>query len=422
MKKYFLSITLVAAAVLLNSCVKDTCTHKYSTYAYKPTYKPMSELRQVSVSSPKKITANGKLFVKGNFIYLNEVNKGFHVIDNTNPASPKNIAFVNVPGCIDIAAKGNYLLADNYIDLITFDISNPVSITMVKRTENALPYREYNYGFRDDSAKGIIVNFEKVNTNEKADCSELRNGWGVWGDVFQTMSASSIPNAIPAKAAAGGNGQAGSLSRFALLNNYLYIANRFSISSIDVANPLQPIVKNAVSAGGEVETIYPFNSVLLLGTPVGMRIFGVANPAEPKYISGISHWRGCDPVVAENNLAYVTIRGGSPCGGNLNQLDVIDISDVTNPILRKSYALQNPYGLGIYNGTLGICDGDAGFKLFDVTVTSNITQLSVTNTTKAFDVVMNNEVALLIGQDGLYQYNITNKQNPILISKISIIQ
>jgi hypothetical protein len=413
-----ITLLLILTVVFFSSCVKDTCTHKFTTYAYKPVYKQMRELRDVTVQAAKPITVNGKMFVKDNFVYLNEVNKGFHVIDNSNPAAPKAIAFVSVPGCIDIAAKGNYLLADNYLDLLTFDITKPSSIKLMSRKENALPHRIYNYGFTDDSVKGVIVSFEKTDINEKTDCAETRNWW-VRNDVFFTISQSTGLSAVPVKST-GGNGQAGSLSRFAVLNDYLYIANRFTITTVNIINPLQPEVKRIVSAFGEAETIYPFNDVLLIGGPTGMRIFSVANPEQPTYTGGVSHWRGCDPVVAENNKAYVTIRGGSPCGGNFNQLDVIDITDIRNPKLEKSYPMQNPYGLSIYNGILGICDGDAGFKLFDASQSINVKQLSVTNTTKAFDVILNDKTAMLIAQDGLYQYNIDNRLSPVLISKIPI--
>jgi hypothetical protein len=283
-----------------------------------------------------------------------------------------------------------------------------------------LPYRQYNYGFYDDSAKGIITAFEKSELPQSADCSENRTWWTVRG-VFFTTSQSTVASAMPVKVN-GGNGQTGSLSRFAMLNDYLYIANRFSISVINVANPLTPVTHEPVSAFGEVETIYPFKNNLLLGTPTGMRIFSVANPEKPVYTGGVQHWRGCDPVVAENNNAYVTIRGGSPCGGDFNQLDVIDISNLSAPVLIKSYAMQNPYGLGVYNGTLGICDGKAGFVLYNAAQSNNITQLGAVKNINAFDVIMDDTIAILIAADGLYQYNISNKTAPVLVSKIPVVK
>jgi hypothetical protein len=414
--KVYIFCALVIA--ILSSCTKEKCTEMYDGVTYTPVYAPMSSLRNVTVQVPKSITSNGKIFTKGNFIYLNEVNKGFHIIDNRNPSAPINIAFVNVPGNIDMIAKGNYLMVDNYIDLLTFDISNPTNIQLIKRTENALPYRQYNYGFSDNAASGIITSFDRKLEKREVDCSFASRGFTRLedrGGIFMTLSS-----AAPTKALGGANGQAGSLSRFAQLNNYLYIANRFSITPIDITNPLAPVVK-AVVQTGEVETLYGFNNVLLVGSPSGMFIYGINNPAIPNYLSGVTHWRGCDPVVAENNLAYVTVRGGGPCGGDRNILDVIDITDLTRPNIIKTYQMQNPYGLGIFNNKLGVCDGDAGFKLYDASNSANIVQQSIVSNIKAYDVIMNNDIALLIAKDGMYQYRITNSTAPVLLSKIAIL-
>jgi hypothetical protein len=73
-------------------------------------------------------------------IYLNEKYKGIHVIDNSNPASPEKIAFINIPGCIDIAIKNNNLLADNAIDLVSIDLSGGMQALKVsKRVRNVFP-------------------------------------------------------------------------------------------------------------------------------------------------------------------------------------------------------------------------------------------------------------------------------------------
>jgi hypothetical protein len=418
MKQKLFLIPLVTIA-FLQSCTKDKCTETYDGILYTAIYTPMSSLRNVQIQTAKNITSNGKIFIKGNYIYLNEINKGFHIIDNTNPANPKNINFVSVPGNLDIAAKGNYLIVDNYVDLLTFDISNPTNIQLVNRKENALPYRIYNYGFRDDSAKGIITNFNKKVEKQTKECGLfIQRGIGWWADnggVFILQN-----NGVPTLnlKASNSSGQGGSLSRFAVLNNHLYIANRFNLTPIDISNPNNPIVKPMVGTG-EIETIYPFKNTLFIGSPLGMFIYGTTNPDVPNYLSGMTHWRGCDPVVVQNDIAYVTVRSGGPCGGNLSILDVINVSNLSQPYRIKTYTLENPMGVGIYNNTLGVCDGNAGFKIFDATTSNNIQLKKTINTIKPFDVIMDDQVAILIAEDGMYQYNIATAI-PTFISKISI--
>jgi hypothetical protein len=57
--------------------------------------------------SLRKHSTAGKLFIQGHYIFLNEVDKGIHVIDNSNPAQPRNVAFIDIPGNVDLAVKGN---------------------------------------------------------------------------------------------------------------------------------------------------------------------------------------------------------------------------------------------------------------------------------------------------------------------------
>ena len=415
--------SLMLISIFFQNCTKDTCKETYNGVTYTPIYAPMSALRNVSVEAGKPIKTNGKIFIKGDYIFLNEVDKGFHIINNTNPANPVNIAFVKVPGNLDITGKGNFLFVDNYVDLLTFDITYPANIQLINRKESALPFRQYNYGFIDDSTRGIIIGFDKKLEQKTNDCGQSfwrNSGIGTRVDgIFFAQALSPAPK-INIGGGAGDKGLTGSLSRFALLNNYLYIANRTSLTPIDISNPTLPIIKQAVYTG-EQETIYPFKENLFIGTPSGLNIYGTSNPAVPNYISSYKHWRGCDPVVVENDIAYVTVRGGGPCGGTRNNLDVINVSNISQPILIKQYQMQNPYGLGVFNTKLGICDGDGGFKIYNASNSNNIQLISTINLNKAFDVIMDDQVAILIADDGLYQYNISGT-TPQLISKIPIIK
>ena len=137
MKKYLSIITLLFAAlaitILFARCVKDTCKHTYSYILYLPVYKTTAQVRANIKSNPAEaIQQPGKIVLLGNYIFLNEVDKGIHIIDNSNPSSPKNIAFIDIPGNEDLAVKGNTLYADLYTDLVTLDISDPLHAAVKK--------------------------------------------------------------------------------------------------------------------------------------------------------------------------------------------------------------------------------------------------------------------------------------------------
>ena len=125
----------------------------------------LSDLRSsVKVSGPTALADPGKIYVLGNYLFVNEKRRGVHIYDNTDPRSPKNLSFITVPGSTDMAAKGNALYIDNAIDLITIDITDPASPKVAGRIQNALPPiapndRELIYGDFDPNTD-VVINWK----------------------------------------------------------------------------------------------------------------------------------------------------------------------------------------------------------------------------------------------------------------------
>ena len=153
-----------------------------------------------------------------------------------------------------------------------------------------------------------------------------------------------------------------------------------------------------------------------------MLIYDISNAYNPTYISDYWHVTSCDPVVVEGNYAYVTLRAGNLCGEESDQLDVIDISDLTNPSLVRSYSMTEPYGLGIDNTTLFICDGSAGLKIYDASDVLHIAdnRIATFPNIETYDVIPLGGVLMLIGDDGLYQYDYSDLNDIKLLSSITI--
>ena len=93
----------------------------------------------VTSGNPQVLEETGKIYIKGHLIFLNEFGKGIHVINNRNPYKPEIIAFLNIPGNVDIAIRDNILYADSYTDLVVIDISDPKNIKEIKRIKNIFP-------------------------------------------------------------------------------------------------------------------------------------------------------------------------------------------------------------------------------------------------------------------------------------------
>ena len=160
---------------------------------------------------------------------------------------------------------------------------------------------------------------------------------------------------------------------------------------------------------------------MFLGTTTGMLIFDLSDVTKPVYISNFWHATGCDPVVVQNNRAYVTIRGGNMCGSNINRLDVLDVTNILKPALLRSYNMDEPYGVGISDDVLFVCDGKSGLKIYNASDPLLIAehQLAKFPNIQAYDVIPLAKSLLMIGSDGFYQYDYSDLTN---IRQISVIK
>lgn len=218
----------------------------------------------------------------------------------------------------------------------------------------------------------------------------------------------------------GNTGIAGSLARFCIVGNYLYSLDFKELSVFDISQAGHPILKEKVNVGEGAETLFPLNNWLLMGTQTGMLIFEISDNGVPVFKSSYSHVRSCDPVVSDGQFAYVTLRStGCPVEGGLtDRLEVLDISQITLPELIGSYALNEPYGLGLSGSTLFVCDGGFGIKVFDVSDPTAPLLVSEVSGIDARDVIPLNNIILVISPDNIYQYDASNPAQLQLISLI----
>lgn len=202
-----------------------------------------------------------------------------------------------------------------------------------------------------------------------------------------------------------GSGQAGSQARFAIKGNYMYTVNKRDMQTFDITTASNPVPWSRQSVGFGIETIFSSKNNIFIGSRDGIYIYDNSNPQFPTQIGSLLHARSCDPVVVEGNYAYVTLRSGNACFGTINQLDIIDISAISKPVLVKSYAMQQPSGLGVDSGKLFICDGGAGLKVFNVSDPLNIQLLDRIDRQNCYDVIPASGRLVVSGSNGLYQYN-----------------
>jgi len=417
---------LVAIAFFIIGC-QEKITDRYLVNS--PVYMDRASFKKsVKISNSEDIVQPGKIYFKDNFIFINESMKGIHVIDNTNPSAPVFVSFIEIPGNVDMAIKDSILFADSFVDLVALDISDINNIKEVGRVDSIFPFMlpplldENTFPFETvDASKGIVVGWETKEV--EVELVTQNTNFRFFGRVEFAMDAMSVNSKIGSSTGGSNSmsvGIGGSMARFTISDNFLYTVDQYNLRAFDIDDLSKPLLVSDKSIGWNIETVFLYQKKLFFGTQTGMIIYDISQPADPEYLSTYNHIRSCDPVVVEGDFAYVTLRAGNLCGEATSQLDVINVSDVTKPKWVQSYPMDEPYGLGIDNKTLFVCDGDAGLKVYNATDPKNLEKIGWFNEVNAFDVIPFNGLLMMIGKEGLYQYDYSGSANMNLLSYIPI--
>jgi hypothetical protein len=218
-----------------------------------------------------------------------------------------------------------------------------------------------------------------------------------------------------------GSGIGGSTARFTISGNTLYIVSNTDLRAYDITQSSDPKVGSKTPLGVGVETIFPYKNNLLIGTQTGMFIYDISRPDKPQRLGMYTHILSCDPVVAQDNYAFVTLRSGTNCRNTAaNTLDVIDISNLAVPKLIKSYPMKNPHGLGVDGPLLFVGEGDYGLRVMDVSNPLDLRQVQYFDSTRTYDVIPTQKRLIVTGPDGIYQYSYADLKQLTFLSKIPV--
>lgn len=218
--------------------------------------------------------------------------------------------------------------------------------------------------------------------------------------------------------AASTTGKGGSITRFTIAKNYLYVASNHYLSVYSLTDPAKPVQVNKSTLKFDIETIYPYNNYLFLGTRTGLYIYSIDTASSPRLIGEAQHARSCDPVVVNDSVAFVTLKSSGGCGPATAGLYIHDIKDITHPQLKKSIPLPDPTGLGLQDSILYVCCGNAGIKIFNIKSPYSPVLLSTKNDGNYQDVIPYNGILISATNDGVLLYDISNPAAPVLVKKI----
>ena len=171
-------------------------------------------------------------------------------------------------------------------------------------------------------------------------------------------------------------GVSGSITRFAVNGNYMYVLNQNEVQTYDITDRANPVLKHRLATDWGLETITFYDNSLFLGSTTALYILDITNPAVPVIqaksdrLSTVG-FTGCDPVAVNGDYAYSTIKVIENICGVISAesaLIVYDVSNKSNPKVLGTYPMNIPNGLGYKDNYLFVCEeGSDVLVVYDIT-------------------------------------------------------
>ncbi|MEL6805112.1 MAG: hypothetical protein AAFO91_15175, partial [Bacteroidota bacterium] len=358
----------------LSSCLEEDCEAVVSFIGYEPVLIYPEDFRvDIQPEISRGVCNPSGFYYYENYLLVIDRNEGLHIVNNQDPTNPDFVAFLPIKGAVGLAVYNDILYVNNVTDLVTFDLSTPEAPDMLERIEDVFPPYSSLTGDLANLDGAIVIDYVETDQVRNIPCSENPRE-----DLFVERGVLFVNNSSPmaadfasaANESAGpgrGAGIGGSLARFTINNGTLYTVDNSELKTFDLSNPSTPDERGTIQLGWDIETIFPSGNLLFIGSRTGMHILDGTDPLNPVQLSTFDHAQSCDPVFVKGDLAYVTLRSGVDeqwCNTITNRMEIVDISNPSNPVLIETYDLNFPAGLTVTDDLLFLCEGPFGFRVF----------------------------------------------------------
>ncbi len=231
----------------------------------------------------------------------------------------------------------------------------------------------------------------------------------------------------------GDSGVGGSLARFMIAGDFMYTVDNTNIKTISLANPADPVLIDDQKIAEGVESIFRLGNRLFIGSSTGLFLYTFGADGIPQkqgeflYATFDFPFNWCDPVVANDSFAYVTLNTNLTVENcrrtatvSVNLLNIFDVTDIQNPTLVAQYEMTNPQGVGLDGNLLFVCEQQFGLKVFDVSNPAEIQLIAHLQDFTAHDVIPLGGLLLVVGPENVYQIDYADPANIHVISQIPI--
>lgn len=247
----------------------------------------------------------------------------------------------------------------------------------------------------------------------------------VYVSILTVIALSSCQKSMDNMMDENGNGKSGSITRFAVHNNYMYALDQNRVLVYQLTSD-QPQLVSVVKTDYGLETITVYEGTVYLGSRTALYILDISNPSNPAILSKTERvgtfFGGCDPVVVKGNYAYSTIKIiENVCGqiGSQSAMLIYDVSNKSNPILKNQVWLDMPNGLGYEGNYLFICDeGAAGVLVYDISIPDQPEYINTIPLQNPIDVIATDGKVIISAKTSFAFYDISNINNIKKIGEI----
>lgn len=217
------------------------------------------------------------------------------------------------------------------------------------------------------------------------------------------------------------------------VDNFLYAVNHTQLITFDMTDKENPVEVDKKDVGMDIENLYHVDRALFIGSQTNLHIYQIAENGIPTKKSDTPYIRfgdeitTCDPVIADQDIAYVTLSSdfwnrvnGCPTLVTINELRAYDVADLENPQLKGVYQLNNPMGLSIDGDYLFVSDGDAGVAIFEVDHDGYATLINTIPGFPTYDLSAENNKLLVVSEEEIRQYDYSDINDIKLYSTLSL--
>ncbi len=153
-------------ALILQSCVFQFETEGDEPLIDSQEYEAITLNRTefenaVQIKPVQNMRQSGKIYLYQNYVFINDVNKGFHCFRYNPNHQPIAHSYIDIPGATDLAIRNNILYINQAVDLVSLQCNADFTeILNIHRNRNVFPQKPAPNGWGNYYGNDIVIDWK----------------------------------------------------------------------------------------------------------------------------------------------------------------------------------------------------------------------------------------------------------------------